>query len=212
MRSVRPSTEAQRTPQRRAVLRRRGLRLEYATLGWNVVEFGFLIAAAIAARSVALAGFALDSIIEIFASIVVVWNLSGTADEHDERRAVRLIGIAFFGLAAYSGIQSVVTLTLGIRPDTSILGIAWLAATCAVMFALAAGKARTGAALGNRVLSAEATVTLVDGLLAAAILLGLVLNAVAGWWWADVAAGVVLIVYGIGEGRNHLREASTRRS
>ena len=211
MRSVRPSTEPQRTPQRRAALRRRGLRLEYATLGWNVVEIGFLIAAAIAARSVALARFALDSIIEIFASIVVVWNLSGTADEHDERRAVRLIGIAFFGLAAYIGIQSVVTLTLGIRPDTSILGIAWLAATCAVMFALAAGKARTGAELGNRVLSAEASVTLVDGLLAAAILLGLVLNAVAGWWWADVAAGVVLIAYGIGEGRNHLREASTTR-
>ena len=210
MRSVRPSTEPQRTPQRRAALRRRGLRLEHATLGWNVVEIGFLIAAAIAARSVALAGFALDSIIEIFASIVVVWNLSGTADEHDERRAVRLIGIAFFGLAAYIGIQSVVTLTLGIRPDTSILGIAWLAATCAVMFALAAGKARTGAELGNRVLSAEASVTLVDGLLAAAILLGLVLTA-AGWWWADVAAGVVLIAYGIGEGRNHLREASTTR-
>ena len=212
MRSVRPSTETQRMPQRRAVLRRRGLHLEYATLGWNVVEIGFLVAAAIAARSVALAGFAIDSIIEIFASIVVVWNLSGTADEHDERRAVRLIGIAFFGLAAYIGIQSVVTLTLGIRPNTSILGIAWLAATCAVMFALAAGKASTGARLENRVLSAEANVTLVDGLLAAAILLGLVLNAVAGWWWADVAAGVVLIVYGIGEGRNHLRGASTTRT
>jgi divalent metal cation (Fe/Co/Zn/Cd) transporter len=212
MRSVRPSTETQRRPQHRSVLRRRGLRLEYATLGWNVVEIGFLIAAAIAARSVALAGFALDSIIEIFASIVGVWNLSGTADEHDERRAVRLIGIAFFGLAAYIGIQSVVTLTLGIRPDTSILGIAWLAATCAVMFALAPGKARTGAKLENRVLAAEANVTLVDGLLAAAILLGLVLNAVAGWWWADVAAGVVLIVYGVGQGRSHLREASTTRS
>jgi divalent metal cation (Fe/Co/Zn/Cd) transporter len=210
--SVRPTTETQVTPQRRPRLRRRGLRLEYATLAWNVVEIGFLIAAAVAARSVALAGFALDSMIEIFASIVVVWNLSGTADEHDERRAVRQIGIAFFGLAAYIGIQSVVTLTLGIRPDTSMLGIAWLAATCAVMFALAAGKARTGTALGNRVLSAEAKVTVVDGLLAAAILLGLVLNAVAGWWWADVAAAVVLIVYGIGEGRKHLRDASTSRS
>jgi divalent metal cation (Fe/Co/Zn/Cd) transporter len=173
-----------------------------------VIEIGFLIAAAIAARSVALAGFALDSIIEIFASIVVVWNLRGTASVHDERRAVRMIGLAFCGLAGYIAIQSVVTLILGVHPDRSVAGIAWLAATCVVMLGLAAGKARTGAELGNPVLSAEAKVTVVDGALAAAILLGLVLNALAGWWWADLAAGVVLIVYGIREGRTHLTEAA----
>ena len=93
------------------------------------MEIGFLVAAAVSARWVALAGFALDSIIEIFASVVIVWNLAGTASNHDEQLAVRLIGLAFFGLAAYITFQSVVTLTLGIRPGTSALGIAWLAAT-----------------------------------------------------------------------------------
>jgi divalent metal cation (Fe/Co/Zn/Cd) transporter len=182
-------------------LTRRGLRLEYATLGWNVVEIGFLIWAAVAARSVALAGFALDSVIEIFASVVVVWQLQGDVAPGREARAVRLVGFAFLGLAGYLTVQTVATLALGIRPDPSPLGIAWLAATVVVMLTLAAAKARTGEALGNRTLQAEARVTLIDGALAAAILLGLVLNAAWGWWWADVAAGVVLIGYGLREGR-----------
>jgi divalent metal cation (Fe/Co/Zn/Cd) transporter len=194
------------TAERRR-LRRRGLRLEYATLGWNVVEIGFLIAAAVAARSVALAGFALDSFIEIFASIVVVWQLKGTATRDRERRAVRLIGLAFFGLAIYITVQAAVTLALDVRPDSSALGIAWLSATCVVMFGLAVAKRRTGKQLGNPVLTAEATVTLVDGALAAGILVGLVMNAVAGWWWADIAAGAIIVVYGIREGREHLRAA-----
>lgn len=189
----------------RARLLRRGLRLEYATLGWNVVEIGFLIAAAISARSVALAGFAFDSFIEIFASIIVVWQLKGTTAHHHEERAVRMIGMAFFLLAIYIAVQTVVTLALDIRPDASPLGIAWLTATCVVMFALAAGKARTGEALRNPVLSAEAKVTIVDGALAGAILIGLVLNAALGWWWADIAAGIVLVVYGLREGMEHLR-------
>ena len=195
------------TTERRAFLQRRGLKLEYATLGWNVVEIGFLIAAAVGARSVALAGFALDSFIEIFASVVVVWQLQGTAREHDEQRAVRLIGVAFFLLAIYVMMQAVVTIALHVRPDSSPLGIVWLAATSLVMFGLAAGKARTGRDLGNPVLSAEAKVTLVDGVLAAAILLGLVLNATAGWWWADIAAGGILVAYGVREGQQHLRKA-----
>jgi hypothetical protein len=142
MAGVPPSTELL-APERRAQLLRRGLWLEYATLGWNVVEIGFLVAAA-------------------------------------------------------------VTLISGVEPDSSALGIGWLAATCVVMFGLAAGKARTGDALGHPVLRAEAGVTVVDGALAAGILAGLVLNAVAGWWWADVAAGAILVVYGIREGRDHL--------
>jgi len=193
--------------RRREVLLRRGLQLEYATLAWNVVEIGFLVYAAVAARSVALAGFAIDSMIEIFASLVVVWQLKGTGVAHGERRAVRLIGLAFFGLAIYIAGQIAVTLALGIRPDSSPLGIAWLAATCLVMLGLAAGKARTGAELGNPVLRAEAKVTLIDGSLAAGILAGLLLNALAGWWWADIAAGIIVIAYGVREGMVHLREA-----
>jgi divalent metal cation (Fe/Co/Zn/Cd) transporter len=189
---------------RARVLTRRGLRLEYATLGWNVVEIGFLVYAAVAARSVALAGFALDSVIEIFASVVVVWQLRGAVDPEREHRAERLIGTAFFALAVYLIGQTIATLVLDVRPESSPLGIAWLAATCVVMFSLAAAKAHTGRELDNRVLQAEAKVTVVDGSLAAAVLLGLVLNTALGWWWADIAAGVVVIVYGLREGRHAL--------
>lgn len=193
---------------RREHLQRRGLRLEYATLGWNVVEIGFLIGAAVAARSVALAGFAFDSLIEIFASIVVIRQLKGVASTQRDERALRSIGIAFFLLAWYIVVQSVVTVALGVRPDSSPFGIGWLAATCVVMFGLAAGKARTGRLLDNPVLSAEAKVTVVDGALAAAILVGLVLNAALGWWWADIAAGAVLVAYGFREGRLHMHQAN----
>src|SRR4029453_14090987 len=117
----------------RAVLTRRGLTLEYATLGWNVVEIGFLITAAIDARSVALAGFALDSGIEIFASLVVVRELKGVSDERTEQRAMRRIGLAFLALAAYIAAQTVATLAADIRPESSPLGIGWLAATVVVM-------------------------------------------------------------------------------
>jgi divalent metal cation (Fe/Co/Zn/Cd) transporter len=156
--------------------------------------------AAVAARSVALAGFALDSFIEIFASLVVVWQLKGTASKERESRAVRLISVAFFLLALYICGQSMVTLAAGIRPDSSPLGMAWLSATTFAMFGLAFLKSRIGRQLGNRVLRAEAKVTAVDGGLAAAILLGLALNALFGWWWADVAGGIVLVVYGLHEG------------
>jgi hypothetical protein len=147
MAGVPPSTELL-APERRAQLLRRGLWLEYATLGWNVVEIGFLVAAAVAAQSVALAGFALDSFIEIFASLVVVGQLRGTATPDGERRALRRIGLAFFGIALYIAAQAVVTLISGVEPDSSALGIGWLAATCVVMFGLAAGKARTATRSG----------------------------------------------------------------
>jgi divalent metal cation (Fe/Co/Zn/Cd) transporter len=186
-------------------LLRRGLRLEYATLGWNVVEVGLVVVAAILARSVALAGFGLDTGIEIFASLVVVWQLKGVATPEREHRAVRLIGLAFLGLALYLVGQTAVTLAAGIRPDPSPLGIGSLAATTVVMFSLAAAKVRTGRALGNRTLQTEAKVTMIDGTLAATILVGLVLNAALGWWWADVAGGVVIIGYGLREG-SHVYE------
>jgi divalent metal cation (Fe/Co/Zn/Cd) transporter len=189
-------------------LLRRGLRLEYATLGWNVIAIAVLVLTAVAAQSVALGGFAADSVIEIFASAVVVAQLKGTPTPDRERRALRCIGLAFFALALYVTVQAVVALALEIRPDAAPLGIVWLAATSVVMLFLAAAKHRTGEALGNPVLRAEAKVTLVDGLLAAAVLVGLVLNAAVGWWWADLAAGAVLVAYGVREGRHHLLEAT----
>ena len=181
-------------------LQRRGLRLEYATLGWNVTEVAFVGFAAYAARSVALAGFSIDSLIEIFASVVVVWQLRGEGGSERERRGERLIGVAFFLLAVYIIGQTALTLAIGSHPHQSLLGIGWLSATVVAMLALAFAKAQTGAALDNPVLQQEARVTLVDGLLASGVLAGLVLNATLGWWGADLAAGGIIVVYGLREG------------
>ena len=114
----------------------------------------------------------------------------------------RLIGCAFAALAVYLLIQSTVVLAAGYHPRHSVPGIIWTAVTAAAMFALAAGKARTGAALGNPVLRTEGRVTMIDGILACAVLLGLVLNAAAGWWQADPAAGYVLVCYAAREVRD----------
>jgi divalent metal cation (Fe/Co/Zn/Cd) transporter len=173
---------------------RRGFRLEWTTLAWNVAGVVILTIAAGAARSVALVGFGLDSLIEIAASAVVIWELSGTGEAR-RRRALRLIALAFAVLAVYLVAQSTWALVSGHHARPSPLGITWTALTAVVMFGLAFGKAKTGAALGNPVLQAEGRVTLIDGLLATAVLLGLVLNAVAGWWWADPAVGYVLVYY-----------------
>jgi divalent metal cation (Fe/Co/Zn/Cd) transporter len=185
---------------RHSALTQRGLILEYLTLAWNVVGIAVLAIAAVAARSVALAGFGLDSLIEIGASAVVIWELAGTGAER-RRRGLRLIGYSFAALAAYLLVQSTVVLVVGYHPRHSPLGIAWTAATAVVMFLLAAGKARTGRALGNAVLSTEGRVTTIDGILAAAVLLGLILNAVVGLWWADPAAAYVLVCYAVREVR-----------
>jgi hypothetical protein len=184
----------------RAALLRRGFVLEYVTLAWNVAGIIILAIAAVSARSVALAGFGLDSLIEIGASAVVIWELSGTGEDR-QRRGLRLIGYAFAALAAYLLVQSTVVLATGYHPRHSVLGIAWTSVTAVAMFALAYGKARTGAALGNPVLQTEGRVTLIDGILATAVLLGLTLNAALGWWWADPAAGYVLVFYAAREVR-----------
>lgn len=186
-----------------ARLLRRGFVLEYVTLGWNVAGIVVLAFAAVAARSVALAGFGLDSLIEIGASTVVIWELSGTGEDR-QRQGLRLIGWAFGALAVYLLVQSTFVLAAGYHPRHSVAGIVWTAATAAVMLALAAGKVRTGRALDNPVLRTEGRVTMIDGILAAAVLLGLVLNAAAGWWWADPAAGYVLVYYAAREVREIL--------
>ena len=184
---------------RRGLLRR-GFALEWVTLGWNVAGIIVLAIAAAAARSVALAGFGLDSLIEIGASTVVIWELSGSGEER-QRRGLRLIGYAFAALAIYLLVQSTVVLAVGYRPRHAVLGIVWTAVTAAAMFTLAAGKTRTGRALDNPVLRTEGRVTMIDGVLAVAVLLGLTLNAGLGWWWADPAAGYVLVYYATREAR-----------
>lgn len=180
-------------------LSRRGLLLEYLTLGWNVVGTVVVVAAAIATGSVALAGFGLDSLIEIFASVVVVWQLTGAGKDR-EARAMRLIAIAFIALALYVLVQSARSLLIQAHPETSLVGIGWLLATFIAMLLLAWGKKVTGKQLGNPVLMTEAHVTLIDAYLAGAVLVGVVLNALLGWWWADPLAGLVIVYYGAREG------------
>jgi len=191
----------------RTGLTRLGLLLEGITLGWNVIGIVVLAIAAIAARSVALAGFVFDSLIEIGATAVVIWELAGSNDRQ-RRPGLRLIGFAFLLLAVYLAIQSTVVLVLGFHASASTLGIVWTSTTAAVMFLLASGKARVGSGLHNPVLRVEGKVTLVDGLLASAVVLGLALNASLGWWWADPLAAYVLLGYAAKEGRSSLRNSS----
>ena len=183
----------------RSALTQRGLVLEYATLAWNLIGCWIILGAAYAARSVALAGFGIDSVIEIFASVIVVWQLKAINNDK-EHLAERLIGIAFLLLAVYIAIQSAIVLLTHFHPKTSALGIIWLALTLVAMLLLASGKGRTGRALGNPVLQKEAKVTVVDGLLAGSVLIGIALNALFGWWWADPLAAFVIVYYGFREG------------
>ena len=186
---------------------KRGLQLEYMTLAWNVVGVVLVIMAAFTARSVALAGFGLDSLIEIFASIVVVWQLTGI-NRKRERRALRLIGLAFLLLVLYILAQLGITLVTHTHPATSLLGIVWLAVTFLVMLLLSWGKRVTGKQLQNAVLLTEGRVTLIDALLSGAVLIGLTLNALFGWWWADPLASLIIVSYGFREGIHAWREGA----
>lgn len=201
----RPSATDRSAPDQ---LLRRGLALEYITLAWNVAGVVIVGIAAMVAHSVALAGFGLDSLIEIFASVVVVWHLTG-AGGNKEKLALRMIGAAFMALAVYIVVQTLYVIAAGGRPAPSAAGIAWLAATVVAMLALARGKSVIGRRLDNAVLVAESRVTVIDAYLAAAVLVGVALNAVAGWWWADPLAGLVIVYYAVVEGVAHWREGKS---
>ncbi|MFJ4165976.1 cation transporter [Microbacterium sp. NPDC089698] len=191
-------------PADRARLRRAGIVLEIITLAWNVVGVVLLGLLAYRSSSVALLGFGLDSLIEIGASTVVIWELTG-ADEQRQRLGLRLIGIAFGLLAVYLLAQAVVALASGHRAIPLQGGIWWTALTAVVMFILAFGKHRVGRALRDPVLLTEGRVTLVDGILAAAVLAGILLNALLGLWWADPVAGLVIVAYAVREAVHALR-------
>ena len=193
-----------------AKLLRRGRRLEYLTLSWNVVGVGVLAVAAWRARSLALAGFGLDSLIEILASAVVVWQLTGTGRGR-ERTALRIISISFALLCLYVVAQAIVVLVSRMRPQPSLGGLVWLALTVAVMLVLASAKRRTGLQLGNQVLISEAGVTMVDAGLAASVLVGVALNTLLHWWWADPLSSLAIVVYGVRESREAWAHAGASR-
>jgi divalent metal cation (Fe/Co/Zn/Cd) transporter len=190
------------------VLTRRGRLLEWSTLVWNIGGVLVLAILAVTASSVALIGFGLDSLIEIGASAVVLWELAGTGEAR-QRRALRLIGLAFVALAVYLAAQSTWALAVGHHAGASLPGIVWTAVTALVMVALAVGKGATGRALGNAVLISESRVTFVDALLAVAVLLGLLLNLAVGWWWADPVAAYVIVFYAAREAIQIFRHGTT---
>jgi len=182
-------------------LRRRGFRLEYATMAWMIAEAAVAITAGLIAASIALVGFGLDSVIELFSATIVIWQLRGEITGRDRAtRAVRLIGVTFFALAAYLTVESIRDLATQARPGQSLPGLAVTAAALIVMPVLAAAKRRTGKALGNRTLVADSAETAFCAFTSAAALLGVSLNAWLGWWWADPAAALIIAALAVKEG------------
>lgn len=200
-------------------VRRVGRRLQWITVAWNSLEVFVTIALGIAAGSLALVAFGLDSLVEVFASLVVVWHLGGrgtddgtgtAAVEGDrDRRALRLVGAAFAVLAVYLAVASGRTLWLRSRPESSPLGIAYLTITAGVMFGLAALKRRVGHELASEPFLAEASMTFLDGWLATSILGALVVNTGFGWWWADPVAALLVAVASAREARENWTEAGS---
>lgn len=188
-----------------AQLRRRGLALAALTITWNVIEAVVAIGAGLAAGSIALVGFGFDSMIEVMSSVVVVWQFRGEVrsgyDEGRERRALRLIAVSFFVLAFYVVVESIRDLVFeDNEAGESTVGIVLAVASLLVMPALAAAKRRTADALGSPTLRADSRETLLCAWLSAALLGGLVLNAILGWSWADPIAGLAIAAFALKEG------------
>ncbi|CAN5543037.1 cation transporter [soil metagenome] len=194
----------------RQALVRRGVWLAWFTIAWNSVEGIVGIVSGIAAGSIALIGFGVDSYVEVFAGAVILWRLSEERHGQDlseaaEARAVRLIAITFLVLAAGIGVESVRKLVVGAEPDESWLGIGLAVVSLVVMPALARAKRRVGERMGSRAVTADATETTLCVWLSAILLVGLGLNALFGWWWADPIAGLAIVYVAGREGIEHWR-------
>jgi cation diffusion facilitator family transporter len=197
----------------RAALLTRGLRLEYLTVGWNIVEGVIAVGAGLTAGSIALIGFGVDSFVETISGAVLIWRLSaearGNLDEEAvelvEHRAERLVGVAFLILAAYVGYEAIRSLLNNEEPAASPVGIALTALSIVVMLWLARAKRQTGIELGSRALIADAQQTYACWYLSVVTLAGLGLNAAFGWWWADPLAALGIVVLLVREGIEALR-------
>ena len=192
----------------RPITLKRGLRLEYLTVGWNVLEGIIAVGAGIAAGSIALIGFGVDSFVETISGAVIIWRLMAeTRGRHDdeaieriERRAERLVGVAFMLLAAYVAFEAVRSLINRDAPEASPVGIALTALSIVVMLWLARAKRRVGESLGSRAMIADAQQTYACWYLSVVTLAGLALNAVFGFWWADPVAALGIAVLLVREG------------
>lgn len=181
------------------ILLRRALALEYVTIGWNLIEAVVAVSAGLAAGSIALVGFGLDSTVEVFAASVVVWQLRGVSEDR-ERRALKLIGASFFALATYVSVEAIRDLIADSEAGESTVGIVLAAVSLAVMPALAFAKRRVGRAMNSRTLLADSVETFLCSYLALILLVGLVLNATVGWWWADPLAALGIAFLAVREG------------
>lgn len=170
----------------------RGKRLQYATIAWNLMEVFVTIGLGIAAGSLALIAFGLDSIVEVFASVVAIWYIDDHHADGRSLRALRLVAISFAVLGTYLAIASTYSIATGAKAESSPFGIAYLVVTAGVMFGLARLKRVTALASNSPPLRAEASMTFLDGCLATGILTALVLNTAAGLWWADPAAAALV--------------------
>ena len=187
-------------------LRQRGLRLAYFIVVWDIIEGAVAITAGLAAGSIALIGFGIDSTIEVFAATVVIWQLRGGAHAR-MRTALRLFAVTFFVLAAYVGFEALRDLIGQDKPDESIVGIVLSVVALCVMVPVAIAQKRTGRELENPVLVAQSEETWVSNYLSISLLVGLGLNAAFGLWWADPLAALVVAVIAFREGREAWRES-----
>ena len=193
----------------RTALVRRGLWLNYITIAYNTIEAVVALAAGLAAGSVALIGFGVDSVIEVSASVVAQWrlrvDLNPARRERVEYLAVRIIGGTFLALAVYVAYDSVTTLVKREEPDGSVVGVILLSLSVVVMPLLARAKGRVAGGLGSSALTADATQTSLCAYLSVIALAGVALNTLLGWWWADPAAGLAMVPIIVKEGLEGLR-------
>lgn len=187
-------------------------RLVVATMAYNAIEAGVALASGIIARSVALVGFGLDSVIELAAAAVLLWRLrlerqgaEKESVEKTERRVHLFVGMTFLLLAAYVGFEAVWTLRNHEAAAESIVGIVLAAASLVLMPLISWGKLRAAAEIGSGALRAEAKETLACSYLSFTLLLGLVCNAAAGWWWADPLAALLMVPWLVREGVEGIR-------
>lgn len=193
----------------RPELVRRGLLLNWLTLGYNTVEAVISIAAGLAAGSVALLGFGVDSGIEVTAGVAAQWRLRADFDprrrERVERLTHRIIGVSFLALALYVAMDGVTTLREREAPDSSPVGLVILVLSLIVMPVLARAKVRVARALESRALEADAAQTSICAYLSLIALAGVGLNSALGWWWADPVAALVMVPIIAREGVDGLR-------
>ena len=191
----------------RARLERQARWLAWGGIAWHFVEFAIAVGAGVAASSIALIGFGIDSLIESLAGFVVLWLFTGSriGSAHAERRAQQLIAVSFYVLAAYIGVEALRSLLGGQQPDPSWVGIGLAAFTASTMPLLATAKRRVGHKLHSSATVQEASQTQLCAYLSVALLIGLGANALLGWWWADPLTALVIAGVAVREGRESWR-------